>query len=299
MLDCIIIGGSSAGLSAALNLGRALRDVVVLDTGEPCNRFSHASHGFLTQDGTPPAEIIEIGRQQLATYETVRLYQQRATSVTPIAQGFEVGTADSSIFQARTIILATGVRDELPSLEGIQAFWGRSVFHCPYCDGYEVRHKSWAVYGTSDTVLHQAMVLSQWTRDLTICTDGVVLISPEQRQKFAAQGIQINETPIVRLRGEGAQLEALVFADESELACQALFIRPTMHHPTSFAADLGCDCDDWGLIKLDPLGRTSVKGVYAAGDIANPRRSVAMSVAQGATASHAVNFDLLMERFNG
>lgn len=299
MLDSIIIGGSSAGLSAALTLGRALRHVIVLDSGEPCNRFSHASHGFLTQDGTSPSEIVAQGRKQLAKYDTVKLYDQRATSVKPIDGGFEVVVADGTLFQARKLVLATGLRDELPPFDGIEAFWGKSVFHCPYCDGYETHHQGWVVYNPHESVHHQAMVLSQWTDNLTLCTDGKVQFSATERESFAAHGIRIIETPVVGVRGEGHQIEAILLADGGQVACRTVFIRPTPHHAAPFARELGCACDEYGLVTVDILGRTSVAGVYAAGDLSNPRRNVALAVAQGVSAGQGVNYDLIVERFAG
>ncbi len=298
MFDSIIIGGSSAGLSAALTLARALKKVIVFDDGKPCNRFSHASHGFLTQDGVAPSEIIRQARQQLEPYKSVEIKQARVVSVTTIVGGFEVVTSEGETFQCRKLLLATGVRDELPALEGIDAFWGKSVFHCPYCDGYELRGQPMVVYGRDESVLHQAMFVSNLTDKLTVCTDGAFTVSPEKREIFAREGIKIVESFVSGLRGTGHQIEAIMFTDGSEIPCDAMFIRPTSHHSTTLAHDLGCQLDESGLVKIDLLGRTSTAGVYVAGDLSNARRNIAIAVAQGSSAGHAINLDLTMERFS-
>lgn len=296
MLDAIIIGGSSAGLSAALVLGRSLRQVIVLDNNKPCNRFSHASHGFLTQDGTAPSEIVAIAKQQLKQYDTVNVVEATALKVLAIKGGFRVVT-DQDTFESRKVLLATGLHDELPPLENIHRFWGKSVFHCPYCDGYENHHQSIVVYGTEEASLHQVMMLSHWTDKLTFCTEGKVAIPSEMREKYLAHNIVVNETPIERLEGNDEHLTHVVFKDGTSLACHAMFIHPKTSHPTTFATNLGCALDARNSITVDILGRTSVTGVYAAGDIAQPFRSVAMAVGQGSSAAAGINYDLIVEDF--
>jgi thioredoxin reductase len=296
MLDTVIVGGSSAGLSAALILGRALRTVLVIDDGKPCNRVSHASHGFLTRDGIEPAELLRIGREQLGQYDTVSLMHAFVVSVSPIAEGFTVETRDGDQFQSRKLLLATGLRDELPDLPGIEAFWGTSVFHCPYCDGWEVRNEPLAVYGPGDT-LHQVRMLRNWTPYLTLVTGGEGRVPEENRALFARHGIQINEKPIARLDGEDDKLRQIAFNDGSALSCTALFIHPATHHQAPFAHDLGCVRNEQGKIQVDELGRTSVPGVYAAGDTTSRFRSVAIAVASGAAAAYGISHDLIAEDY--
>jgi thioredoxin reductase len=298
MLDAVIIGGSSAGLSAALVLGRSLRNVVVIDDQKPCNRFSHASHGFLTRDGTPPSELLQIAYEQLTHYPTVTRKIATAQRIQKIDNGFVIISSDASNLQARKVLLATGLHDALPPLARIEALWGKSVFHCPYCDGYEIRAKAIVVYGTDETALHQVMMLRNWTDSLTLCTDNRWSPSPTHREKLARHGIHLVEQPIVALDSTGSQLRALQFVDGSSLACDALFIRPKTTHRTSFAYDLGCNVDDNGVMQIDLRGRTSIEGVYAAGDIASPMRSVAIAVAQGAAAAYGINADLIEEDFS-
>lgn len=293
MLDTVIVGGSSAGLSAALVLGRSLRNVVVIDDQKPCNRFSHASHGFITRDGIPPAELLQIAREQLQRYPSVTLKTAVAQHIERIDAGFEITSSDGSKLQARTVLLATGLIDELPVLKGIKDLWGKSVFHCPYCDGYEVRGRVIAMYGEDDTALHLAIMLRNWTDTLTVCAARSWNLSTAQRERLTRNGIQIIEQPISVLEGEGGQLHTIRFDDGTALSCNALFIRPKSTQRTSFASELGCEMNDQNLVKVDARGRTNQGGVYAAGDMSSPIRSVAIAVAQGAAAAYGINADLV------
>lgn len=297
MLHAIIVGGSSAGLSAALLLGRARRRVLVVDSGKPCNRFSHASHGFFTRDGTAPTELLALGREQLAVYPTVELLNGQVVAIQPTGAGFQVTVDDGTTHEARKILLAYGLKDELPPLAGIEPLWGRSVFHCPYCDGWEVRDHPIAVYGNHDMIFHQVSLLHNWTRDLVLCTGERAALSDEQRATLSRHGVEIIEKGIARLDGENGQLHAVVFEDGTQLARRAMFIRPASSHQADFAQTLGCATNPNGQLEVDRLGQTSVPGVYAAGDIAQPFRSVAAAVAQGSFAAAGINHALVVEDF--
>ena len=297
MLDVAIIGGSSAGLSAALILGRSLRNVVVIDDSQPCNRFSRASHGFLTRDGTPPDELLRTAREQIAHYPSVTLKPATAVQVVRVENGFNITCSDDTTLQARTVLLATGLKDELPPLDGIAQFWGTSVFHCPYCDGYEVRGKALAVYGVGDEAMHQAQMLRNWTDQLILCPGDNWTPDPAQLEKLTRWGIRVASQPIAALEGDGVHIRAISFADGSRMPINALFIRPKTSHRTSFAVDLGCEIDAQNVVKVDLRGRTSVEGVYAAGDLSSPFRSVAIAVAQGAAAAYGINADLVARDF--
>lgn len=298
MLDVVIVGGSSAGLSAALVLGRSLRKVVVIDDQKPCNRFSRASHGFLTRDGTHPSELLAIARDQLERYPSVALKPATAVHIEKRDGGFEIISSDASRLTARKVLLATGLHDELPLLDGIEGLWGKSVFHCPYCDGYEVTGKALAVYGVDEGALHQLMLLRNWTDNLTLCTADGWKPTAAQREKLTRQGIQVVEQPIAALESTGTQIQAVRFADGTSLGCAALFIRPKTTHRTTFASDVGCEVDEHNVVQVDLRGRTSTEGVYAAGDLSSPMRSVAIAVAQGAAAAYGINADLIDRDFS-
>jgi thioredoxin reductase len=295
MLDVVIIGGSSAGLSAALILGRSLRDVVVIDDHKPCNRFSHASHGFLTRDGTPPSELIQIAYDQLECYPTVARKTATALHIEKNAAGFEITSSDGSKLQARIVLLATGLHDELPPLDGIEGLWGKSVFHCPYCDGYEVRGKAIAVYGVDEAAMHLVLLIRNLTDKLTLCAADSWKLTVAQRERLTRYGIDVVEQPIIALESKDTLIRAVRFADGTSLRCDALFIRPKSAHRTTFAHDLGCKVNEHNVVQVDLRGRTSVQGVYAAGDLSSPMRSVAIAVAQGAAAGYGINADLNKE----
>jgi thioredoxin reductase len=297
MLDVVIIGGSSAGLSAALVLGRCLRDVVVIDDQQPCNRFSHASHGFLTRDGIQPSELAQIAYEQLKHYPTVVRKMATALHIEKRDTGFEITSSDGSKLEARIVLLATGLHDELPPLTDIEGLWGKSVFHCPYCDGYEVRDKVVAVYGEDETALHQVMMLRNLTDNLTLCTAGSWELTVAQRERLTRYGIGVVEHPIAALESVGTQIQAVRFVDGTSLSCDALFIRPKTTHRTTFAHDLGCTVNEHNVVQVDIRGRTSIEGVYAAGDLSSPMRSVAIAVAQGAAAAYGINAHLVERDF--
>ncbi len=297
MFDTIIVGGSTAGLSAAIYLGRFRRKVLIIDSQKPANRFSHASHSFFTRDGISPAELVAIGKEQLRPYETVTLQSGEVTGVVPDGQRFAITLADGSQYSARKILLASGLKDTLPAIEGLEPFWGRSAFHCPYCDGWEQRDQPVAIINTGEKALHIAKLLRVLTSDLVICSNGDAELDPDQRAFLAKHNIRLIETSIERVEGHDTQVEQIVFADGSTLARKAIFIAPTVTQHSDFATQLGCEVNQNGIVKIDPQGRTNVAGVYAAGDIAYPARQLIIAASQGALAGIGINVDLIDEDF--
>lgn len=295
MFDVIIVGGSVAGLSAATYLGRMRRQTLIVDRGEPCNRFSHASHGFLTRDGVDPTELLQIAREQLRAYPTVQLYTGLVTGIQSHADSFAVTLEAGETVTARKVLLAMGVRDHLPPLVNVEQFWGRSAFHCPYCDGWEVRDQPLAVQGNGASAMHRARLLLNLTADLVICTDGPATFSEDEWQFLRARQVQVIETPLFGLEGEGDQLHTLHFADGSTLARHALFLNLRTSQRSELAATLGCEIDVMGFVKVDDQICTTVAGVYAAGDMANPARAVIFAAAQGAMAGIRLNMALMAE----
>jgi thioredoxin reductase len=296
MLDVIIVGGSVAGLSAALYLGRMRRKVIIFDTGTPCNRFSHASHGFLTRDGAPPGTLLQLGREQLQPYTTISVRAEAVGEIALQANGFQI-TSETGVYKARKVLLATGVRDELPPLPNVAQFWGRSVFHCPYCDGWEWRDQPLAIYGNGDHALHIAKLVRNLTADLVICTGEAATFSPEDRQLCAANGIRIIEKPVVGLEGVDGQLTSIGFADGTQLARRALYLAPKLVQQSDLAARLGCSLSEDGFVQVDGSMQTTVAGVYAAGDMTKNMRQVVAAAAQGATAGGMINLALSNEDF--
>jgi thioredoxin reductase len=295
MYDVVIVGGGAAGLSAALTLGRARRSVLVCSAGAPRNAPAHAAHGLFTRDGTPPAELLRIGREQLLPYPTVELRELAACEVTGAAGSFAVALADGRTERARRVLFATGVIDELPDVPGMRELWGSGVFHCPYCHGWEVRDQPLAVYGRDAGALHLALLLPQWSADVVLLTDGPVPFDEEQRRQLARRGVGVRPEPLQRLKGRDGRLERIVFAAGEDLARSALFVRPPQRQRSALPARLGCVVQD-GFVQVDEFGRTVVPGVYAAGDLTGPYQQLVAAAAAGARAAATINgHDLLRE----
>ncbi|MDQ2785635.1 MAG: NAD(P)/FAD-dependent oxidoreductase [Chloroflexota bacterium] len=294
--DVIIVGGSNAGLSAALVLGRARRHVLVCDTGKPVNAPAHEAHGFFTRDGTPPAELLAIGREQLRPYSTVALRQIAVTGAARDEHGggFLVTLADGTTAHTRAILLATGATAVFPSIEGLAERWGVSVNSCPYCHGYEVRDEPLAAHGNGDMGFHYALMIAHWSHDFVFCTDGPAELTQEQQRTLASRQIRVIEEKIIRLEGAGRDLEQIVFADGTRLPRRALFFGPQWRQHSDLAAQLGCEHTPDGSVQVDRQGLTSVPWLYAAGDMTHLQVQVlALAVAEGAVAGTALNNALI------
>lgn len=295
MYDALIVGGSFAGLSAATYIARARRTVLLIDAGEPRNRFASASHGFLTRDGDSPQAMLETARAQLAAYPTVTFVSGHAAQAAAIAEGFSVTLEDGRTFEGRKLLLATGVRDMLPDIPGFRERWGRSIGHCPYCHGYEIGKAPIAVRASGPMAAHYALLVSEWG-PVTLLTDGFEGLTPEDKARLDAKTIRVETTPIRALRGEGTDLSAIVLADGREIAASAMLAGVPYEPASDLAARLGCAHDDspMGLIlRIDDMGQTTVPGVYAAGDITHMRHSVGHAVASGITAGTSLHQSLV------
>ena len=286
--DVIVAGSGPAGLSAAQILGRCRRRVLVCDTGRPRNAASHALHGYLTRDGIAPAEFLRIGCEELRRYDSVELRAIEVIAARRESGGFTVDLADGSVLGCRKLLIATGVTDELPALEGFADLYGRSLFHCPYCDGWEVRDRPLAVYGSGRTGVGLALELTVWSRDLVLCTDGDVLDAGD-RAELASHDIAVRESPIARLAGRDGILERIVFADGEELARRAMFFCTRQHQSSSLAADLGCEFNEKGTVRTGDYEITNVPGLFVAGDASRMAQMVVVAAAEGAEAALAMN----------
>ena len=295
--EVIIIGGSYAGISAAMSLGRALRKVLVIDAEQPCNQQTPHSHNFLTQDGQKPIEITNIALAQLANYTTVEFYQGLAINVTKVLKGFIVETQNGDAFHAKKLVVATGLKDIMPEIEGFAECWGISVVHCPYCHGYEIRDKKTGILANGDAAFHYAQLINNWTKYLTIFTNEPATMNEEQVAKLKKHQISILETPIERLVHTEGKIEKVLLTDGSEIVLDAIYSRPISVQHSAIPQALGCELTEHGLIKVDTFQKTNVAGVFACGDNSNPMRSVAMAVASGSATGAMVNHELISESF--
>jgi thioredoxin reductase len=291
-LDALVVGGGPAGLSAALILGRCMRRVLVCDSGAYRNAKSHALHCFLAHDGVEPGELLETSRRQLARYEAVKLVRARVDDIVCSGSDFVARVGDTEV-HVRAVVVATGVVDEVPRIEGIETLFGKSIHVCPYCDGWENRDGPIAVYGREEKGAGLALLLRQWTHDLVLCTDGPADLSHDRRSHLQARGISVIETPIQKLSGTGGCLEAVHFADGHELPRRALFFSTGQHPRSLLLEKLGCEYTDKGGVACDEEGRTSITGVYVAGDVSRDVQLAIIAAAEGARAGLALNKDLL------
>lgn len=294
MFDVIIVGAGPAGLSAALVLGRCRRRVLICDAGHPRNATSRGLHGFLTRDGIEPAEFLRIGRDQLRQYESVELRQIQVTEARRAADHFEITLSNSDRLFSRKLLLATGVVDDVPEIEGLAAFYGTGVFHCPYCDGWEMRDQSLAVYGRGEKGAGLALELTLWSRDLVLCTDGPAQMSDEELQRLARHNIPVREEKIVRLEGSSV-LERIVFADGEPLAVRGMFFSTGQRQGSDLAQKLGCGFTEQGCVRTGDYEITDVPGVYVAGDASRFVQFVIVAASEGAQAAVAINKELMQE----
>ena len=293
-LDTVVVGGGPAGLSVALALGRARRQVLVLDTGRPANIGSSAIGGLLGHSGVAPVELRRAGREQLVDLPTVEVRDAAVVDADVGSERLGVRLSDGSELRTRALVLAHGLSYEPPALPGIESLWGRSVFHCPFCDGWEVRDRALAVHGNGPDLVRSALVVSGWSSDVLLLTDGPARLGDGGRELLAAAGVRVREEPVRRLAGHDGRLDRIEFVSGPAEERDALFVRTRREQPNGLAAALGCEVTAGGTIVTDGDGRTAVAGVYAAGDAATERlRSVAAAIGTGSRAGLAVALDYL------
>lgn len=295
--DVIIIGGSYAGLSAGMALGRALKKVLIVDNGQPCNIQTPYSHNFLTQDGKTPSEITRCAREQVVKYETVQFYEGLAIMANKISKGFEVCMVSGSVFKTRKLIFATGVKDIMPQLEGFAACWGKSVIHCPFCHGYEVRNRTTGVIGNGDAGFEFVKMLSNWTSDLTLFTNGDSTLTEIQQKKLQRHNIAIIDKPIAYFEQQNGLLEQIVFNDLTDFSIEVLYTKLPFVQQCLLPFALGCELTSQGLIKVNEFQKTSVYGIYACGDSTNALRSISNAVASGTVAGAMTNKEISDDEF--
>ena len=293
--DVVVIGGSAAGLSAALVLSRARRKVLVVDSGSPRNAPAAHMHGFLSRDGMPPGALLDIGRDEVRGYGG----EVRSGAVTELVpcgpSGFRVLLSDGQRVSARRLLVATGLRDELPDIPGLRDRWARDVLHCPYCHGYEVRDKRLGVLGDSrPETVHYAQIIRQWADDVVLFAPADTL-TDVQRSQLASRAIAIVEGTVSRVLVQDNQLCGVAMDDGRTIRREALFVPPRFVPNNDLLVDLGCDIDEDGWVATGASGQTSLPGVWAAGNVANPRAQVITAAGEGSAAGIAINGDLVEE----
>jgi thioredoxin reductase len=294
--DVVVIGGGPAGLSAALVLGRCRRRVLVLDAGNPRNIASHGVHGFITREGTLPVELLSMAKEELKSYP-VEVREATVMSVEGCDGAFTATLLDGTHVAGRKVLLATGVVDKLPKVEGVQKFYGKSVHHCPYCDGWEHSNGRIAVYARGKSAVGLALKMKGWSEDIVVVTDGPSRLNAEERARLAKYDVRVVEKKIKRLDGDPPQMKQIIFDDGSCLERTSMFFGTGNTQRSALFQQLGCEVSRKGALKTRDKQRSNIDGVFVAGDAAEDSQYVIIAAAHGARAAMAINNDLLEEEF--
>ena len=297
LYDVIIIGGSYAGLSAAMALGRSLKNTLIIDNGIPCNRQTPHSHNFITQDGEKPKVIAERAREQVAQYKSIEFLNAKAIKGKKLEGKFEIQTEEGDKIFAKKLIFATGIKDLLPEIKGFTACWGISVIHCPYCHGYEFKGKKTAIMIDNEKAFHIAQLVNNLTDNITILTSGKTYFSDVQLQKLKDHHIDIIDKEVLEIVHHLGNVNAVTFTDGSQVPFNAIYAFVPFIQHSQMPQELGCELNEQGYIKTDSFQMTNIEGVFACGDNTSPMRSVANAVAAGNLTGAMVNYILTEENF--
>lgn len=292
--DVIIIGGGPAGLNAAMILGRSRRKVLLFDSGEPRNRWSRSMNGFLSSDGVNPGDFIRKGREELKKY-SIQVIDHPVTDATYSKGTYVVESSEGHVYHSRKLLLATGLKDTLPEVEGIEELYGKSVHHCPYCDGWESRDKAIAVYGKDRSGIGQALAMKNWSDDVTLYTDGTRKLNNKDMELLDLNGVKVCTDAIARVEGEDGMLQHIVLRNGELRPQEALFFSGETKQQSDIGRQLGCEFTGKGVIKTRRLQQANIPGLYVAGDAARDMQLVIVAAAEGAKAGVAINMELQQE----
>ncbi len=295
MYDVLIVGGGPAGLSAALVLGRCRRRVLLCDTDRPRNAVSWRVSGYLGHDGIKPADFRRVGRDELAAYESVEVREVAVEEARQDGNGFVARLAEGGEVQARKLVIATGLVNDLPDIPGFCELWGHGVHHCPYCDGWEHRDRGLAVYGRGRKGKAYALEMTIWSRDIVLCTDGASRLEPADLEQLARQGVRVDERRIARLEGDDERLHRVVFKTGEPLERDALFLTPKERQASALIDGFSCEITRKGRVKTGEYECTNVPGLYVAGDSSRRVQFAIVAAAEGAMAAFAINNELVNE----
>ena len=295
--DVIIVGGSFAGLSAAMALGRSHRKVLIIDSGLPCNRQTPHAHNLITHDGEKPSSIAAEAKKQVLNYPSVSFEYGTATRLSGQNKAFEIETGNGMIYKTQKVLFTTGVKDQMPDITGFAECWGVSALHCPYCHGYEVSHQPLGILANGDVGYHMTTLINNWSKDLSLFTNGVSQLNDEQTQKLQSKGIRIVEKPVAAFDHDKGQIKNLVFEDKTSQLLTAVFARLPFTQHCDLPQKAGCEITADGFIKTDDFKRTSIPGIFAAGDNTSMMRSLSVAIAAGSVAGAIINAEMIEEAF--
>ncbi|WP_371069283.1 NAD(P)/FAD-dependent oxidoreductase [Sediminibacillus sp. JSM 1682029] len=298
LLDCVIVGGGPAGLNASLVLARAKKNIVLFDEDKPRNAVTYESHGFITRDRIKPSEFKRLAREDLKEYPSLEIRNQLVTAIQKEDGSFLVQTGDGDHYRSRKVILATGLTEVLPDIEGIHEFYGTSLFSCPFCDGWELRDRPLVVVAEDERAMHGVKLIANWSKDLVVCTNGKTPFTAEQKALLSKKNIRIIDNEIESFQGDKGQLEKIRFKEGEELEREGGFVASELKQASSLIESLGCSLNTMGGIETDDFGRTEVEGVYACGDnaLVAPAQLV-IAASEGSRTAIGVVADLVNEDF--
>lgn len=295
LLDAAIIGGGPAGLSAALILGRARKQVAVIDEGRPRNAVTRETHGFLTRDGISPGEFRRIAKEQMSGYPSVNLMEDTVVSIAGADGHFQLETAQGKIFASRKLLFAVGMKDRPLDIPGLAEVYGKSAFVCPYCDGWELRDEPLVIINKGAELMHFAPLISGWTKRFVVCTNGPDELTDAEREELRSHQVPVFVSPIRSIDSNNGMVRQVVLEDGTTLPCTGIFFKPELITGSDLPRAIGCRVSETGTVMADDLGKTNVPGVYSAGDAASQRYQAIAAASMGAFAAAALNNELNME----
>lgn len=298
ILDSIIIGGGPAGLNAALVLGRARRNVAVIDAAQARNRVTQKAHNFLTREGISPGEFRRIAKEQISAFPSVQFVEDTATSIEGSDGSFQVTTAEGLVLQAKKILFAVGKKDLPLDLNGLSEVYGKTAFVCPYCDGWELRDQPLVLIVNGARALHLAQIITGWTSTYTICTNGPGEMTDEQRHELQQHGVPVYESPVQRIESQDGIVQRVVLQDGNQIECRGVFFAPKLSIGSDLPQSLGCEVNELGTVIVDERAKTTVPGVFSAGDAASEYHQAIAAASLGALSAVSINSELAMEAWN-
>ncbi|ANY71318.1 pyridine nucleotide-disulfide oxidoreductase [Paenibacillus ihbetae] len=301
LLDVAIIGGGPAGLNAALVLGRARKHVIVIDEGRPRNAVTHATHGFLTRDGISPGDFRQIAREEISRYPSVSFTQDTAVAITGSDGHFIIKTAQGNSISSKKVLFAVGMKDRPLDIPGLVEVYGKSAFVCPYCDGWELRDQPLVIIAKGADAMHLAPLISGWTSQFTICTNGPDELTEAQREELQRHHVPVFDSPIRFIDASEGIVRQVVLEDGAAIPCRGIFFKPTLVTGSDLPQAMGCSMTEMGAVVVDDFGKTSVPGVYSAGDAASRLHQAVAAASMGALVAAAMNNEMNLEawRRNG
>jgi thioredoxin reductase len=288
-LDVVIIGGGPAGLNAALVLGRARKNVAVIDEGRPRNAVTRKSHGFITRDGISPSEFRQIAKEEISAYPSVFFVADTAISITGMDGHFQITTALGDTFVSKKLLFAIGMKDRPLDIPGLMEVYGKSAFVCPYCDGWELRDEPLVIINKGEILMHFAPLISGWTDRFTICTNGPDELSDAQREELKLHQVPIFDSPIQHIDSNDGIVRQVVLEDGTTIPCRGIFFKPDLVMGSDLPQAIGCEIGELGTVVIDNMGKTNVPGVYSAGDATTLMHQVITAASMGVMAAAAIN----------